>query len=438
MEVFVDRKVELQHIDALCQTLQERKQLLRTPVVEVQGVEGIGKTTLLKQVEARCHELHLRSIWVDIEKDPANVAQEIITQVQQYTQGEEASFELSPLSATKVLLEQGPVAMLIDSVDTADSEQLRAIEVFLRDLIDYENLFVVLTSRKILPFQQERSVAKRLITLSLKPLEREHCELYLDQTVAQIGAEERETIIGWMCGYPLAMKVVTQAVSSGLDPRTDQGQSAIFSLITEQVINQKVLANVRPEGREEYRGMLQLFAVPRGFNLILMQDLIETFSPELKRNSSMAYFTLPKEISDATHVLNWSMVYAGFAVDEPIRAIFLLLLKQEQPARYFAIHAFLARTHLTLAQKFSGSDRVRYMRECFYHTACNTVAPSFVEDLDQVLNFILQEPLPTFQQFSEEFSLDKELKEALGSHLGSIQARIDAHQATIHNDLAEE
>lgn len=434
MEVFVDRQVELQCIDALCQTLQERKQLLRTPVVEVQGVEGIGKTTLLKRVEARCQELHLRSIWLDIEKDPANVAQEIIAQVKQYTQGDTASIEPSALSATKVLLEQGPVALLIDSVDTADSEQLRTIEVLLRDLIDYENLFVVLTSRKILPFQEERSVAKRLTTLSLKPLAHEHCELYVDQTVAQIGPEERETIIQWMCGYPLAMKVVTQAINNGLDPRTDQGQQAIFALITEQVINQKVLANVKPEERERYRGMLQLFAVPRGFNLILMQDLIETFSPELKRTSSMAYFTLPKEINDATHVLTWKMISAGFTVDEPIRAIFLLLLKQEQPARYFAIHAFLAQAYLALAQKLPGSDRIRYIREYLYHAACNATMPLLAENLDHVLNFIFQEPQPTFLQFLEEFSQDHELKAVLGSHLTAIQARIDAHQTTISTE----
>ena len=115
-----------------------------------------------------------------------------------------------------------------------------------------------------------------------------------------------------------------------------------------------------------------------------MQDLIETFSPELKLESSIAYWGLPKEINEATDVLNWNMLRAGFSVDEPIRTLFLLLLKTEHPDRYFAIHEFLAQTNLRLAKEVSGFDRARYIRECLYHTASMIDSPSIEQQLLEV------------------------------------------------------
>jgi hypothetical protein len=438
MELFVDREAELELIDASFRTLLDRKSLLRNPIIEFQGVEGIGKTALLKQVEQRCHTTQLPYIWVDVSQNPSNVAHEIITQVKKYTQEDEASLEQSATHATKVLLKQGrPVVILLDAVDAANEEQLSTIEALLLDLTDDEKLFVVFTSKKVLPFLQERSVARKLTTLPLKALDRENCEFYLNNLGSQIEPEVRNIIFEWTRGYPLAMHVMAQAISSGLDPRTEQGQKAILSLLTNKVINQEVLANIKPEKQAYYRTALQLFSVPRRFNLVIMQDLIETFTPELKRESSMVYFGLPKEINEATGVLNWSMRQTGFSVDEPIRNIFLLLLKIEQPQRYFAIHDFLVQTNLRLAREVSGSDRVRYIRECLYHTASNSSSPLLSERLAQALQIILQEPPETFQQFFEEFSQDGELKEALGAHLATIQSAISARLTEIKTNVSE-
>ena len=159
-----------------------------------------------------------------------------------------------------------------------------------------------------------------------------------------------------------------------------------------------------------------------------MQDLIETFSPELKLESSIAYWGLPKEINEATDVLNWNMLRAGFSVDEPIRTLFLLLLKAENSERYFAIHEFLAQTNLRLAREVSGFDRTRYIRECLYHTACMMDSPSIEQQLLDAIQIVEQEPLETFLQFSEEFSQDGELQEALGNHLAIVRAKIVEHR----------
>lgn len=438
MELFVNREDELQLIDESFRALLDRERLLRNPIIEFQGVSGIGKTSLLKQVEMRCHTQQLPYIWIDVSKNAADVAHEIVAQAQRYTQPDESFLELSAVEVTKALLKQKPVVMLFDAVDTANTEQLAVIESLLKDLIDNERLFVVLGSKRALSFEQERSVALKLTSRLLASLDQKNCELYLDHQEKPLDPEVRQLIFEWTRGYPRAMNIMTQAIHDGIDPMTKEGRAEIIILFTNLIIHQEVLGNVTPEERTLYQSILELFAVPRRFNLVIMQDLIEAFLPEMKRESSMAYFGLPKDINDATAILNWNMLRAGFSVDEPLRHIFLLLLKNEHPEYYFAIHDFLAQNTLRLAREFPGLDRVRYVRECLYHTASNTNAPSMIERLTQALQIILQEPPEIFQQFSEEFSQDKELKEALGDHFAAIESMIIAHLATINYGTFEE
>src|SRR5207248_4673852 len=68
MSILVNRDEELQTIEGALDTLLDRKRLLRTPIIEFYGVEGIGKTILLKEVLQRCRGRHLEPIWLDKDK----------------------------------------------------------------------------------------------------------------------------------------------------------------------------------------------------------------------------------------------------------------------------------------------------------------------------------------------------------------------------------
>lgn len=434
MKLFVNREPELKLIDESFQALLDRKRLLRTPIIEVQGVGGIGKTSLLREIEQRCQETQLPYIWVDVSQHPSDVEIEIISQVKRYTQASDNGNDTDATHAIKALLEKRPVVMLLDAVDTAENTQLSSIENLLKDLIDNEKFFVVFASKKNLTFQQYRSVARKLTIFQLKALDRKYCESYLDTLDTLIEPEIRTFIFEWTRGYPLAMNVLAQATRNGLDPRKPEGQQEARALLTEQVIHQGVLATVDPAKRTRYFSALQLFSAPRRFNLVIMQDLIEAFTPELKLESSIAYWGLPKEINEATDVLNWNMARAGFSVDEPIRTLFLLLLKAEDSERYFAIHEFLAQTNRRLASEVPGFDRTRYIRECLYHTACMMDSPSTDQQLLDALQIVEQEPLETLLQFSEEFSQDTELKETLGNHLAIVQAKVVQYQPNIDSE----
>jgi NB-ARC domain len=434
MKLFVNREPELTLIDESFKALLDRRLLVRTPIIEVQGVGGIGKTSLLKEVEQRCQKTQLPCVWVDVSQHTSNVEVEIISQVKRYIQ---ASYN-NATHAMKVLLKQRPAVMLFDAVDTAETTQLSLIENLLKDLIDDEKLFVVFASKKALTLQQYRSVARKLTIFQLKALDRKHCESYLDTLDTPIEPEVRTFIFEWTRGYPLAMNVLAQAVQNGLDPRTPEGLQKALALLTEQVIHQGVLATVNLVDRTRYFSTLQLFSVPRRFNLVIMQDLIETFIPEAKLESSIAYWGLPKEINEATDVLNWNMARAGFSVDEPLRTLFLLLLKAQHSERYFAIHQFLAQTNLRLAKEVPGFDRTRYIREALYHIASLTDSPSIEQQLLDALKIVKQEPPETLLQFSEEFSQDTELKEALGSHLTTLQTKISEYLPTSNTDTEKE
>ncbi len=428
MDIFINRETELKYINNVFATLSDKKRLLRTPIIDFYGVGGIGKTVLLHQVRQRCQDAQLRCIWVDLNKGLHDFSREIVHQVQQYSRS--LTFEISDdnavyqsISATRILLKRGPVVMLFDSIDANNNEQVGWIEMLLRDLSDDNNLFVVLASKRALSFQNDRLTTRKLTPLPLQPFDRQSCEVYLNTTSNQSEPEVRDLIFSWTRGYPLALQVMTEAVNSGLDPRKQQDQKEIISILTMQVFHQNILARVDPVERGRYETILSLLSIPRHFNLFIMQDLIETFAPDLKLENSLAYFGLPKEINQITEILNWNPADAGFSVDVPVRAICLLRLRIEQPGMYYEAHRFLARTYRQLATDIAGADRVRCLGEYLYHSSIETSIQgqspiSVVEDI-----------VATFPEsvasLATEIKLDEELKELLGTHFSDVQSLLE-------------
>lgn len=433
MAIFVNRENELNFIGGAVQALLDDNRVLHTPIIEIYGVGGMGKTALLKQVALYCDQNSLPCISIDMGHASVNLEDDLITKIREHLPDQSSIMRQSAVSIARVLLEKGPAVMLFDAMDSASPEQLNVLQLLLQELIDNGNLFVVLASKKSLQFlQKERSIARKLTPLSLQSLPREHCEHFLNNVNAQFETDIRNLILEWTKGYPLAMNIMTEAIKNGLDPRNKQGQAEILAQLKKQVIYQEILKDIDPEKHAHYYSTLQLFSLPRRFSLVIMQDLIEAFLPELQRDGVLAYLSLPKDISETTNVMHWNTTRAGYAVDAPVRTLFLLLLKQEDPERYFAIHTFLAKKNLELAQEVSGSDRVRYLREHLYHLV-NSESPS-EESLLEVVELVSQEPPKVFVQFAEEFEQDYELKEALDQHFPVIEATIHIYQKNMHSD----
>src|SRR5262249_42242867 len=147
----------------------------------------------------------------------------------------------------------------------------------------------------------------------------------------------RKYILDWTRGYPLAMEVMTTAITEHkLDPAQPEDQKTLVDFIVERVLDQRVFAKLAPPERSRYKEALTILSVPRRFNLAIMQELIERFAPDLKRGSSLAYMKLPRSIKNDTDVLTWNMFRGGYTIDMPVRTIFLLKIRFEQTDRYFA------------------------------------------------------------------------------------------------------
>jgi ATPase family associated with various cellular activities (AAA) len=395
MEKFVNRDEELMLVDDAVDTLLDRKRLLRTPIIEFYGVDGIGKTTLLRKVEKQCFQKSVTSIWADSKDDTF----------------------YHFIKATKDQLdEKKPVVVILDSLDAASEEQLQRIEAGLNDLIDNSNLFVVLASRRMLKFDNNRSIALKLTALPLKPLNQESCKEYLDNIGSESITASRDTIFEWTRGYPLAMDAMVDAIQHDkLNPYNEEDKKSILTNITRRVIDRGLLSSVKLSEHPKYKTLLSLLSVARRFNLVIMQDIIEAFARQYQLESSLAYITLPTTINQVTNVLSWNMFWAGYCIDAPVRNIFLLKLKIEEPEKYYEINRLLAQINKRFAQEVTGSDRVRYLREFFYHLANSGDTTDFPSIIREQLEPLTQEKsLENFLQFYEEFLQDEELKEALG------------------------
>jgi hypothetical protein len=437
MESFVNRETALQHIDDAFLILQDKKRLLKIPIMDFYGVKGIGKTLFLKKVQQRCQDKQLRCIWLDGSQSNPDRARAIALQVQQsgFTLPFDDDNDYLPsqsADAVRILLQRGPVVMLCDSLDTTDKDRQKWLELLLSDLTEDKNLFVVLASRRDLTFENERSLARRIKTIPLPPFDRTACEAYLNATAIQIAPEIRTIIFTWTRGYPLALNVMTQAVMDGLDPREEQDQKEILARLTDQVLRQSLLARVEPAEQNWYLAILSLLSVPRHFNLIIMQDLIEQFTPELAREkeNSLAYFGLPREINQKTEVLHWNAIGAGFSVDAPIRAIFLLKLSIEQPKMYYAVHSSLAQTNRQWAADVSGADQVRYLREYLYHSVSSEKPATLAQFLATAVQEIAEEFPDSLASLLEEIAQDGELKELLGAHLHHVESLMQKNIVT--------
>lgn len=450
MVTFVNRRTETELINKAFQALQNENNddFLRTPIIAFFGVEGIGKTAVLEYIEEQCKQQQIRYIRIDASQDASHFSHELVRQVSEryhisLVEGEDLLQQ--SLRMTRALLEQGAVVLLLDRVDATNEELVERIASTLREVINENKLFVVLASKRGLMLDSERAVSRKLTSFQLKPLDRKSCEAYFDTIQPPLPPATRNAIFAWTRGYPLAMEIMTTAiVERKLDPTSPDDQQALVDLIVERVIDQKVFASLAASDRHRYKEALTILAVPRHFDLLLMQELIEKFAPELKRENRLAYMRLPGDIKNDTDVLNWHIFRGGFTVDAPVRDIFLLKIRYEPSGRYADLHRFLAQRNETLAHTITTSDRTRYLCEYLYHSAHVEDESAFL----QVLTLFLQEIERTFFDSFEDFELfqsyledilgDNEFKEAVGQRITTIQSLLYRYLSELSRQKARE
>jgi predicted ATPase len=215
----VNREKELRQISEAVETFQDEQRLLRTPIIEFSGVQGIGKTTLLQQVKAICDNKSMTCI---------------IGNAKQMTSHD--------FDRVESLIKEEPVTIILDSLDTVDNAQFQVIETRMSELLENSRLFIVLASRNVQKFERIRSIARKLTIYPLEPLKRESCLSYLNHFAHTIPPETREIILDWTRGYPLAMQVMTHAIlKERLDPTKEQNRRQLLRILMEEVIEKRLV-----------------------------------------------------------------------------------------------------------------------------------------------------------------------------------------------------
>jgi tetratricopeptide (TPR) repeat protein len=430
--MFVNRESELHLIDTALGHLMSPEHQTPPPLLVFFGVKGIGKTALLQQVEERCASRQLPSLWIDGSVPPLQCWHEMLRQLQQMSeqvitlmQNEDVLIQL--IQALAVKLTQGPLVLLFD-LDHLPEESWQWIDHLLSQLKEGErsqhNLFVAMTSTTRPEWLDKRSVGEFQAVL-LGPLDEKSCWAFLDHM--QIEVPLQDAIISWTQGYPVAMLAMVEAMRElHLNPLNNEDQQPLLNQLVERVIRQGILAGaMSPEEQENSVAILSLLSVPRRFNLILIQNLIEHFGPQaLKRPTSTAYISLPDGINQLVHALKWNVtgdIGAGFALDVPIRSLFLLKHRIEQPEQLIALHSFLAACYTRFAKIASGSDRLHYLCEYLYHRSLaqhNQDLPRLLQEM--LIEFLIEESPAVILQFAEILSQDQ----TLSSRAGVVQTAL--------------
>jgi ATPase family associated with various cellular activities (AAA) len=403
MKNIVNREDELSLIEEAVTILQERQRLLRTPLIEFYGIEGMGKTSLLEHIARQCESRQMAALLL-------HLGQVSVPQVLEQTR--------------HLLARQGPAVVLLDALEETAQDAFPQLTAHLNELSENSSLLLVLASRERERFASTQALARKLKAYPLSPLTPQSCNAYLDRRTEPFSPSLRHLIYAWTRGYPLALKVVADAIATQhLDLERLEDQRTLVSLIQTKVIDGVLLQGVADHSR--YRLLLALLSLPRRFNLVIMQRLLEEFSPYEKeeKKSKLSYIALPQQIAEATHLLHWDMRQAGYCIAAPVRHLQLLYLRIAQPQQYQQRHQFLAQLNERFFHEVTGADRVRYLREYLYHLASSTPSADLEEPILRALDFLReQESEEAVLQFTEEFLQDEELQEALGTNAQIVRS----------------
>jgi len=447
MITFVNRQSETTLIDDAFKALQNYNNdgLLRTPIIDFFGVEGIGKTAILRYIQEQCSIQQIRYILIDTSQGGDHFSQELVRQVMdQYniqlpSLEENENLSQQSMRSTRALLDQGTAVMILDNVDATNEELLARITSILRDVIDEKKLFVVLASKRGVHFNSERAISRKLTSLQLKPLDRKSCDYYLDVIDPPLKLEARKYVFAWTRGYPLAMEVMITAINEqNLNPVLLEDQKALINIIVERVIDQKVFASLETSERHRYKELLMLLSIPRQFNLLIMQELIEKSANGEERRSSLAYMGLPKYLMEKTNVLSWNIFKGGFTIDMPIRNIFLLKMRLEQPELYSDLHQFLADLNQKLADEVNDANRIQYLCEYLYHSAYVQDEHAFIQSIElvqQKITKITFEALEVFESFEASFAgllQDNDFMDVLGARMVKVSSLLYRYLAAMN------
>jgi len=448
----INREDELNDMQEVLYRLTTPGRLVTKPILEINGIGGIGKTVLLKKFwqESKAHE-ELFCAFVDFhefaQERSASLNKLILDIVRQIGIKNDASTRIEAeagnpeikhdLTAdlidylTAVLntpQKEVPLSLIFDSVDEVDKNKTdirKWLISLIEGTVEAGKILFTIASKTSLGFKQESNLEKKVYALRLKEFDQELTLRHIEGVMRNI--DPGESLQNWANvvfrlthGHPMANEiVVSEARRREYVPQTIRNNLYEFAqLIDQKVVIPKVFHGYNTEEINRFRQMLTHLSIPRMFNLVSMGRIIGKFTPEYALKSSWHYSNYVRELQHETSFVSYSKEKSAYVVNPILRSVFSLTLKNESPEKFIKIHQSLADLYSDWIKDAKGTDKTKYFIEKIYHQlSCDTLPDALIPQFREFAEIIIVQNVDeerqrdAKQQFIEEFKSDPDFGE---------------------------
>ncbi len=469
----IKRKHGLIRVNRAEQINQMRKRLntvlrLERPVFESilnwHGIPGIGKTTLGHMIADLCQEMSVPFARVDFNPEENRRAPQYVEDkvliledifvglgkheptafreaLDHYRQAETEHLRLKRrervveafLNYLNDLMEEGPIVVLFDTTDLADTEVVTWLEESVISPLCLTGKCVIIWTGRFEQRWKRFEVRRRVVSQKLEPLP-------LKATEEQVGPVGTR-IYRLTYGHPMGNEEVADAIHEYQTRGQEAEEHDLVNVLVEKVIDEYVMKDIAPE----LQAACWALAVVRQFDVIILRRILSEFVPHFKETE--AFLKVLGQLT-ATSLVEWDAVRKGYALDETVRRILALYLRLNQPERYLSINEAAANIYEEWIERVS-ENRSIYVLERLYHQANiasikGGTQSRVVEKLEGELQGYLEKyyqdderdfAISSTTQLLEEMRQDSELKEIVGDQgFARLKKTVESHRSTLERN----
>lgn len=457
LEKFVGREKQINLVEERISIIRYGGSVFQA-VINFHGVVGIGKTTLLRELEKRIREEGLPCTCVDFAaKDTwkalspqsqvrllegiahgfcdgvgdSALGEEIAHFDRLWDTGQQPEAEAQVETVVEEFLDyvkhltteqDAPAVLLLDTLERADRELLDWLEdTVISPLIRTDRVLVVVASRA--PHRWKRfEVRRRADQQRLKPFDEEITGKQLPPRYSPLAPQ----VVRITAGHPFgnihvihSIRQIEEKVGRSFEQADfEEYKKRLVQELVDQLIEPVVMRDVPAEIKRAYR----VVALARHFDVNVLRRLLTGFVEEPFAGKSAAYFLGVVGTMVKTTLVEWDSGRRGYVLDDTIRRMLALNVKLTSEERYKDINRELIRLYEEWIERVP-ENRSGFIIERLYHEAClqnvkGAEAETVAERLCDLLREYLQQYYPVEEKgkmphgvttLKEELSKDYEL-----------------------------